>query len=83
MGCKHALTVQRIIFLSEMDVNKVRYRRNQRGTAPSAGKGTCGTAGPWARVCGTGSAGTRAGVRGIARRSKLIRKFRTRLRKSF
>ena len=29
LECKHVLTVQ-IIFLSEMDVNKVRYRRNWR-----------------------------------------------------
>ena len=29
LECKHALTVQ-IIFLSEMEVNKVRYQRNWR-----------------------------------------------------
>ena len=29
MECKHSLTIQ-IIFLSEMDVNKIRYRMNWR-----------------------------------------------------
>ena len=42
-----------------------------------------GIAGVGLRVRGHGSEGSRARVRGIAGRSKLIRKFRTRLRKSF